>query len=283
MTEQTSPPHAPHQRSRKHYRAWLNQRKQSGRFAGLASDEQIELARQHIVVLREQHGLTYDAIAIQAGYSKRALFMLASGHGRTDQHRPSFDVAQAVLGVTAQAASRWSKRVSVTCTSRRLRACARDGWSSTDVASLAGKPPRLIREWRSDYHQSRLIAATNASLIRAATDGLREKLPPDGPGLSLIIERACDNGYLPWDAWPGDSIDDPDAQPVLDWQVDWALVEQAKQRRRTWYDLNPVEQYSLYRWYRTGARWEPNRIKNYYRFSKSLLQKLEQQHQQEGP
>lgn len=283
MTEQASPPRAPHQRSRKHYLVWLAQRKQQGRYTGPASDEQVEAAREHIRALHEHHGLTYDAIATQSGYSRRALFMLTSGRNGAKYHHPSLDIVQAILGVTAQAASRWSRMVPVTCTSRRLRACARDGWSSTAIASLTGRSPRLIREWRSNYYQSRLITTAGATLIRTTTDELREKLPPDGPGLGLIIERACDSGYLPWDAWPGNSIDDPDAQPVLDWQVDWALVEQAKQRRRTWYDLNPAEQLSLYGWYRTSARWEPSRIKNYHRFSKSLLQKLEQQHQQEGP
>lgn len=99
--------------------------------------------------------------------------------------------------------------VDPTGATRRVQALARAGWSFRAVADHAGLSLTTISAFASG--QRTVIRRDNAEAIAAVYEELNCE---DGPSTRQRAV-ALRNGWLGPERWPGDSIDDPEALPVL--------------------------------------------------------------------
>lgn len=115
--------------------------------------------------------------------------------------------------------------IDATGTRRRLQALAVEGWSILRLAQLTGLSERSLHY--ALYARNRVQAGT----ARAVT-AVYERLAGHGgdrPGGRNIASRARRRGWHDSYAWPDETIDDPDAQPVLaePGHVDQVAVDRA--------------------------------------------------------
>jgi len=107
--------------------------------------------------------------------------------------------------------------VDATGAQRRIRALMRIGWTSTDIAKVAGWPERnyVLRILNGQKGKpTRQVSRATDQAIRRAYDLLSMRTPPSSPARARTRALAERRGYPSPLAWDDDVIDDPQARPV---------------------------------------------------------------------
>lgn len=173
----------------------------------------LDAVRAHVRLLVARPGVTRKLVAQTAGvgdWTVRALIDGTSG-------AVSPANAEALLGTSADAClgriTNPKHLVGSIGTARRLQALMLEGWSSTDLASLAGVTGEMVRGHRQGDRPwiTVRLHRTYAELyekILALPD-------PRGPSPRVIaIAADADHNYQSYECWADGDIDDPDAEPL---------------------------------------------------------------------
>lgn len=188
-----------------------------------------EHIRHHVRQLQDQ-GMSINAIARAANVASRTL----RGALRDNARHVQGHTAAAVLAVTYRPTLP-AGMVDVTPTARRIRALAAIGYPLSHIAQ------RLDRQQQQVWHWAWEKNATISTRIASQVATLCAQLEGT-PGPSTRARNAAlRNGWAPPLAWIDDdgqdTIDDPDAQPVVPDvrpdDVDEVLVHRAVQGDRT--------------------------------------------------
>ncbi len=159
-------------------------------------------------------------------------------------------------------------------TVRRLRALVAIGWP---MATLGGMLP-------VHPHTVRLVARNGGSctarLARAVTalyGRLSMTVPPSTMATRRARNMAAQWGWVPPLAWDDETIDDPDAVPVVDPTPDSGFVDEIallrmEQGRRRWTDLTGAEQRELVR--RHIGSWSAKTLAHRWGTSRGRVERL---------
>lgn len=190
-------------------------------------------ARNHVNALRNL-GWTYEQIGEAAGVSAWVPHQLVTAGTR----RILADHERAIRAIPLQ--PRASHRgVDSTGTRRRVQALSWLGWPVGEVAARAGTTAATLRTL---ILPSRQISYALAQRVAAVYEQMSAT-----PGPSRISAgKARQLGFAPPAAWDDDSIDDPQAVPIIEVEpdsrhVDHVLVGQVVEGRRPFADLNEAE------------------------------------------
>lgn len=173
----------------------------------------LEAVRAHVRLLVARPGVTRKLVAQTAGVSDWTVRALIDGTSGA----VSPANAEAILGTSAvmclDRITNPRHLVGSIGTARRLRALMLEGWSSNDLASLAGVTAEMVRSHRQGDRPWITVR-----LHRIYAD-LYEKIlalpDPRGPSPRVIsIAGDADHNYQSYECWPDDDIDNPDAEPL---------------------------------------------------------------------
>lgn len=203
-----------------------------GRWDPWADYTDAEPVREHVRALSEA-GIGLLRLAEVSGVSEGALRALLYGDekdGLGPTKRIHRDRARAILAVTPSLdALADGGRVSASGTRRRLQALAAVGWSSTELAKLLGKDPRVVA--RTQYAET--VTGRTARTVRDLYERLWDQAPPESTATekmsaSRARTRAQRRGWVPPLAWDDETIDDPAARPNTLDDRDWdeALIDE---------------------------------------------------------
>lgn len=137
----------------------------------------------------------------------------------------------------------WQGRIDATGTTRRIRALATLGWSCAELGRRRGGIDKTGVQDLAHGKYGKVTAAVAADYVAIYDDLCCE----DGPS-ARTRSWARGLGWHGPEAWTDDSIDDPDAHPILidplpdDVAVQRALAGQARYRR-----LHPTDRVEAYR------------------------------------
>lgn len=128
-------------------------------------------------------------------------------------------------------------------TARRLQALACAGYGLGEIAKMLGSRRLTVQSWRRQRH--RLVRMETRVIVGDLYDRL---WCTDGPSQSARI-YADRNGWLPFEAWTDELIDDPTAVAYQEahLSIDWVLLDLVKTRHRQFMVLNDAERLYLYR------------------------------------
>lgn len=164
-------------------------------------------ARAHLLELAAA-GMGYRAIADRAGVGYSVIQRTASGV-RTRINQLS---AECILAVTLRIPEPTpAKNVDATGTRRRLQALTWMGWTGEDLMVRIGKRS----EESTRLMTSRLVFAETRDLVSAMYDDLWDVAPADTYGSRRAKLRARRNGWVSPLSWEDETIDDPNAEPIV--------------------------------------------------------------------
>ncbi len=148
-----------------------------------------------------QKFMTVPVIAERAGVSSQVIYDLLSGK-RQNSHR---HVGEALLGMPVPTRAVGLATVPAFATHRIIRAAACANYSRAALAPMLGWEKTALTYWMT---VDRVTGDVDACVRR-----LPAKLAgTEGPDRQTRT-RAVNNGWLPFEAWPGDTIFDPDYDP----------------------------------------------------------------------
>ena len=141
-------------------------------------------------------------------------------------------------------------RVNAVGSRRRLQALACLGWTLPELERRAGERPKYYNEMM--YAPSKTLDRGRAERISSLYDELWDQEPPqvdeaDRFRAAYAKTTARRNGWAPPMAWAGIDMDDPEAQPALDAELDddedfdWVKVERVLDGRARASKLNRAE------------------------------------------
>lgn len=162
-------------------------------------------ARAIIAQLKEMGwGLTEIATASGLSISTLNDKNLSSIQANTLRHLMK---ARAVLISRSSAGAHGARHVVPAFrTIRRVNALMAQGWSTPNLRAISGITQMSLRPQRDH------VLLSSFERVQTLFESLRYKTGPN----EATIRRAKALGYAPWAAWNGDSIDDPDATPDLE-------------------------------------------------------------------
>ena len=173
----------------------------------------LDVVRAHARLLVARPGVTRRLVAQTAGVSDWTVRALIDGTSGA----VSPANAEAILGTSADMCldhiTNPRHLVGSIGTARRLRALMLEGWSSTDLAALAGVTGEMVRSHRQGDRPWITVR-----LHRVYAD-LYEKIlalpDPRGPSPRVVAMAAdADHNYQSYECWADGDIDDPDAEPL---------------------------------------------------------------------
>ena len=144
-------------------------------------------------------GMSWMAIAKAANLTEQGVYYL----------RDKATVTQSATArrIFAVDVSSRTARLDPIGTQRRIQALMRLGWPQTEISRLAGCAQRRV----SEILQSKTITGRTIYAIRVAYDQLSMKPGPSNR-VRIYAER---RGWPPPLAWDDDTIDDPNAKPIV--------------------------------------------------------------------
>jgi hypothetical protein len=135
--------------------------------------------------------------------------------------------------------------VDATGTARRLQSLACAGYGLGDVAEALESRRLTVQGWRRKRHP--LVRSDSRDLVATL---YARWWDTDGPS-QAARSYAAKHGWLPFEAWTDDILDDPQAAPYSDPEalayLDWVLLEQVRSRRREFRALSDAERLYLFR------------------------------------
>lgn len=173
--------------------------------------DELERVRLHLRSLIARPGVTRRLVAQTAGVSVWTVRALADGAS----NGVSPVNAEAILGTTADMC--WAHitnprhLVGSIGTARRLRALMLEGWSSTDLADLAGVTAEMVRSHRQGIRP--WITVRLHRVYAELYDKILALPDPRGPS-PRVVALAENCGFQSYECWADGEIDDPDAEPL---------------------------------------------------------------------
>lgn len=172
--------------------------------------DDLELVRLHLRSLIARPGVTRRLVAQTSGVSVWTVRALVDG---TSGGVSPLN-AEAILGTTAAMCmdhiTNPKHLVGSIGTARRLRALMIEGWSSTDLASLAGVTGEMVRSHRQGVRP--WITVRLHRIYAELYDKILALPDPRGPSPRVI--GLVDPSYQSYECWADGEIDDPDAEPL---------------------------------------------------------------------
>lgn len=182
----------------KHIEAWL----------AVNRPVDVELVRAHIARLRDS-GIGLRRIAKLAGVGQSTLWDIVRKEDRRTTFAPT---ARAILAIHPDRDQQ--VMMSPVGVGRRVRALAVAGYTDAQVAEAANV--RECNLWRYQQESAGWIQPETHGRIDAAFQTLSVQTPPTGWVADRARRRSARRGWLPALAWDLETIDDPDAVPLVE-------------------------------------------------------------------
>lgn len=202
----------------------------AGRWEGMVDASR---ARQRLRELSSA-GMSTRQISEATGISRYTILCIRRGQSIVNKY-----VVDAILGCPTQP----PRKVSGIGAARRLQALCCAGYSNEDIGKRIGRRALTVAHWRH-CQPGQLITRQTHDLIATVYNDLW-----DTKGPSVVASRYAQRaGYLPFEAWTEETIDDPNASPYSEAAsfVDEELLRRVRTHKRDFIELTPAEQLALF-------------------------------------